>query len=319
MKRASIAVALGILFAPLVGQTQQAGRIPRIGLLDYAAFWEPLRQGLRDLGYVEGQNIAFVYRPSEGRSERLPDLAADLVRLKVDVIVSYGTPATRTAKHATTTIPIVMVGIGDPLRTGLVASLARPGGNITGNVILGPEIITKRLQLLKEAVPKASRVALLYNPENPSNALNVQELQVGAPALGVTLQWVKVSSPDQFESALSAMTRGRPDALIVTADPMHQLYVGRVVDFAAKNRLPVMYQVKENVIAGGLMSYGASLPDLFRRAATYVDKILKGAKPAALPVEQPTTFELAINLKTAKALGLTIPQSILARADQIVQ
>jgi len=309
----------GVVLAPLMGETQQAGRIPRIGLLDYAPFWEPLRQGLRDLGYVEGQNIEFVSRPSEGRSERLPDLAADLVRLKVDVIVSYGTPPTQAAKQATTTIPIVMVAIGDPVRTGLVASLGRPGGNITGNIILGPELGPKRLQLLKEAIPKVSRVAFLWNPANASNAANFQETKSGAQALSVTVQSVEVSNPDEFESALSAMMRVRPHALMVTADAMHQLNVGRVVDFAAKNRLPAMYQVKENVIAGGLMSYGASRPDLLRRAATYVDKILKGAKPADLPVEQPTTFELAINLKTAKALGLTIPPSVLARADQVIQ
>ena len=244
-----LAFGAGALAAPLASfAQQQPAKIPRIGLLDYAALWEPLRQGLRDLGYVEGKNIAFEYRPSEGRGKRLPELAAELVRLKVDVIVSFGTPATHAAKQATTTIPIVMVAIGDPLKTGLVASLARPGGNITGNTILGPEIVTKRLQLLKEAVPKLSRVALLYNPANLSNVLNFSELQVGAPALGVTLQAVKVSSPDQFASAFAAATRERPGALIVTADPMHQVHMGRIVEFAAKNRLPAMYQVSENEI-----------------------------------------------------------------------
>ena len=315
------ALALAVLVAALAVDAQQPTKIRRVGLLDEcAAFsWEPLRRGLRDLGYVEGQNIAFEYRPSEGRSERLSDLAAELVRLKVDVIVSCGTPATRAAKEATTAIPIVMVGIGDPLRSGLVASFARPGGNITGNTILGPEIGAKRLQLLKEAIPNVSRVAFLWNPANASNAAAFQNAQVGARALGLTLQSVEVSSPNQFESAFAAMTRERPDALVMTADPVHQLHVGRIADFAAKNRLPAMYQLGENVIAGGLMSYGASLPELFRRGALYVDRILKGAKPADLPVEQPTTFELVINLKTAKALGLTIPPSLLLRADQVIQ
>ena len=314
-----VTLALPLLAAPLAALAQQPAKTPRIGLLDYAAFWEPLRQGLRKLGYVEGQNIAFEYRPTEGRRERLPDLAAELVRLKVDVIVTFGTPATVAAKQATTTIPIVMVGTGDPLRTGLVASLARPGGNVTGNTILGAELSGKRLELLKEALPKVSRVALLWNPTNPNQVVHFEDIQVGARALGVTVQSVKVSSPDEFESAFAAMMRERPDALYMTADPMHQFHVGRIIDFAAKSRLPAMYQVPENAVAGGLMAYGASLPELFRRAALYVDRILKGAKPPDLPVEQPTKFELVINLKTAKALGLTIPPSLLLRADHIVE
>ena len=312
-------LTLGILAAPLAADAQPPTKVPRIGLLDYAAFWEPLRQGLRDLGYVEGQNIAFEYRPTEGRRERLPDLAAELLRLKVDVIVTYGTPGTLAAKQATTTIPIVMVGVGDPLRTGLVPSLARPGGNVTGSSQLGPELSAKRLELLKESLPKVTRVAFLWNPTNPTQVVHFEDIQVGARALGVTLQSVKVSSPNEFESAFAAMMRGRPDALMITADPLHQLHVRRIIDFAAKSRLPAMYQVPENVIAGGLMSYGTNLPELFRRGAFYVDKILKGAKPADLPVEQPTKFELVINMKTAKALGLTIPQSVLVRADQVIQ
>ena len=315
----TLTFVLALLAVPRAVEAQQATRIARVGLLDYAAFWDPLRERLRDLGYVEGQNITFEYRRSEGRRERLPELAAELVRLKVDVIVSYGTPATRAAQQVTTRIPIVMVGIGDPLGTGLVASLGRPGGNITGNTILGPEIVAKRLQLLKEAIPKLSRVTLIYNPKNPSNALNLQELRAAAPALGVTLRSVEVSRPDEFESAFAALTTERPDALIVTADPMHQLHVKQIVDFTAKRRLPAMYQEKENVIAGGLMSYGPSIPESFRQAAVYVDRILKGTRPAELPVEQPTKFELAINLKTAKALGLTIPKTLLARADQVIE
>ncbi|PYN83227.1 MAG: ABC transporter substrate-binding protein [Candidatus Rokuibacteriota bacterium] len=321
MRRIGLAVVLAVnlLAVPVAPEAQQGTKVPRVGLLDYAAFRDPLLEMLRDLGYVEGQSITFEYRRSEGRSERLPDLAAELVRLKVDVIVSYGTPATRAAQQATTGIPIVMVGIGDPLRTGLVASLGRPGGNITGNTILGPEIVTKRLQLLKEAIPKLSRVTLIYNPTNPSNALNLQELRAAAPTLGVTLQSVKVSRPDEFEGAFAALTTERPDALIVTADPLHQLHIKQIVAFTAKRRLPAMYQEQENVIAGGLISYGPSIPEFFRRAAVYVDRILKGAKPADLPVEQPTKFELVINLKTAKALGLTIPQTLLLRADQVIE
>ena len=311
-------LTLGTLSAPLAAEAQPATKIPRVGLLDYVPFWEPLRQGLRGLGYVEGQNIAFVYQPTAGRRERLPDLAAELVRLKVEVIVTYGTPATVAAKQATTTIPIVMVG-GDPLRSGLVASLGRPGANVTGNTILGAELSAKRLELLKEALPKVSRVAFLWNPTNPAQVVHFEDIQVGARALGVTLQSVKVSSPNEFDSAFAALTRERPDALYMTADSMHQLHVGRIIDFVAKSRLPAMYQVPENAVAGGLMAYGASLPELFRRAALYVDKILKGAKPGDLPVEQPTKFELVINLKTAKALGLTIPHSLLVRADQIIE
>ena len=249
----------------------------------------------------------------------MPDLAAELVRLKVDVIVTLGTPATLAAKQATTTIPIVTAGVGGPIRTGLVASLARPGGNITGNTILGPELSAKRLELLREALPKVSRVAFLWNPANPAQVIHFEDIQVGARALGVTLQSVKVSSPDEFETAFAAMMRERPGALFVTAEPMHQLHVGQIVAFAAKSRLPAMYMLAENVVAGGLISYGASVPELLRRGALYVDKILKGAKPADLPVEQPTKFEFVLNAKAAKALGLTIPPSVLLRADQVLE
>jgi ABC-type uncharacterized transport system substrate-binding protein len=304
---------------PLAVEAQPATKIPRVGLLDYTASWDPLRQGLRDLGYVEGQNIALEYRRSEGRSERLPALAAELVRLKVNVIVTAGTPPTKAAMQATTTIPIVMVSIGDPLRTGLVASLARPGGNVTGNTILGAELAGKRLQLLKDILPNFSRVAFLWNPANASQIPHFDEIQAAARVLGLTVQSVEVRDPTEFESAFLKMIRDRPDALIMTADAMHQLHLAWIVDFTAKRRLPAMYQLKEYVEAGGLMSSGASQADLFRRAAIYVDKILKGAKPADLPVEQPTKFELVINLKTAKALGLTIPPSVLGRADHVIQ
>jgi putative ABC transport system substrate-binding protein len=315
----AVILSVSLTLAPLASEAQQATKIPRVGLLDYTAFWDPLRQGLRDLGYVEGQNIALEYRRSEGRSERLPDLAAELVRLKVDVIVTAGTPPTQAAMQATTTIPIVMVSIGDPLRTGLVASLARPGGNVTGNTILGAELAGKRLQLLKDILPNFSRVAFLWNPANASQIPHFDEIQAAARVLGLRVQSVEVRDSTEFESAFLKMMRDRPDALIMTADAMHQLHLAWIVDFTAKRRLPAMYQTKEYVEAGGLMSYGASQADLFRRAAVYVDKILKGAKPADLPVEQPSKFELVINLKTAKALGLTIPPSVLGRADHVIE
>jgi putative tryptophan/tyrosine transport system substrate-binding protein len=308
-----------LLAAPPAAEAQPAGKMYRVGLLDYAPFWEPLLQGLRDLGYVEGQNIAIEYRPAEGRYDRLPRLAAELVRLKVDVIVTYGTPATRAAKQATTTVPIIMVATGDPLRTGLVSSLSRPEANVTGHSFLTAEIVGKRLELLKEAIPRLSRVAFLWNPTNLANARQFEEVQVGARTVGVRLQSVEVRSPDGFESAFAAIVREHPDALLMTADTMLTLHALRIIDFAAKRRLPTMFQTRELVEAGGLMSYGASLPELFRRAATYVDRILKGAKPADLPVEQPTKFELVINLKTAKALGLTIPPALLQRAEEVIQ
>jgi putative ABC transport system substrate-binding protein len=251
--------------------------------------------------------------------ERLPALAAELVQLPVDVLVTAGAVATRAAQEATTTIPIVMVAVGDPLRTGIVASLAQPGGNVTGSTILGAELSAKRLQLLHEALPTLARVAFLWNPANIANRLHFEDIVRGAEALGMTLQSVEASTPDGFDRAFAAVSGDRPDALIMTADPLHQLHVGRVIAFAAQHRLPALYQLRENVEAGGLMSYGASQPELFRRGALYVDKILKGAKPADLPVEQPMKFELVINLKTAEALGITIPPMLLFQADAVIR
>jgi putative ABC transport system substrate-binding protein len=304
---------------PVAARAQRSANIPRIGIIDDAPMWNAFRQGLRDLGYQEDQNIAFDYRYADGVPERLAQAAGELVRRPVDVIATFGTPPTAAAKQATTTIPIVMIGVGDPVRAGLAQSLARPGGNITGNTILGPEVVAKRLQLFKEAVPTVSRVALIWNPDNASNALNVEELRVAAPALGMTFITVPVRRPDEFDGAFAALMRERPGGVVVTADPLQQLHVGRIIDFLAGSRLPGMFQVRENVVAGGLMSYGASLPDLFRRGAAYVHRILQGTKPADLPVEQPTKFELVINLKTAKAVGLTIPESFLARADEVIE
>ena len=321
MKRRAFLTLLGGAAAawPVVARAQQPAKIPRIGIIDEAPMWAAFRQGLRDLGYVEGQNIAFDYRYANGVPERLAQAAAELVRLPVDVIATYGTPPTVAAMRSTTTIPIVMIGPGDPVRAGLVQSLAHPGANVTGNTILGPAVVAKRLQLFKEAVPALSRVALLWNPDNASNVLNIEEIQVAAPALGIAFISIPLRGSHEFYSVFAAIMRERPDGLLITADPVQQLHIGQIIDFLATNRLPAMFQVKENVLAGGLMSYGASVPDLFRDGARYVHRILQGSKPADLPVEQPTKFELVINVKTAKALGLAIPESFLLRADELIE
>jgi putative ABC transport system substrate-binding protein len=313
-RRAFIASAIALL----VSRAAEAQSIARVGLLGDGS-WEPLRQGLRDLGYVEGQNLVLEARRSEGRNERWPDLAAELVRLKVHVIVGSGTPATLAAKRATTTIPIVMAPTGDPVSTGLVASLAHPGGNVTGLMQLGAGLAAKRLELLKEVVPNLSRVAFLWNPANVDQKSHFNEVQAAARTLAVALHSVGVQKGEEFERAFASMMRERPSALLMTGDPMHQVHIEWIVGFASKTRLPVMYQLKENVERGGLMSYGALRAELIRRAAVYVDKILKGTKPADLPVEQPTKFEFVINLRTAKALGLTIPSSLLLRVDQVIE
>ena len=319
-QREFIALAGAAAVWPLAARAQQAvSKMPRIGIIDPAVMWDPFRQGLRDLGYVEGRNIAIEYRSTKETPDGLVAAATELAQLPVDVIVSFGSPATQAAKQATTTIPIVMVAIGDPVRAGFVASLAHPGGNITGTTILGPEVAGKRLQLLKLAVPTMSRVAFLWNPDNPSHAAYLDEWKAAAQALGAEMLFVAVRSSNEFDSAFAAMMRQRPDAFTMTADLLHQLHIGWIIDFLARNRLPGMYQLREHVVAGGLMSYGASWPDLYRRAAGYVHKILQGARPADLPVEQPTKFELVVNLRTAKALGLTIPEPFLLLADEVIE
>jgi putative tryptophan/tyrosine transport system substrate-binding protein len=301
------------------GARAAAREIRRVGIIDDAPMWNAFREGLRDLGYLEGQNIAFEYRIADSVPERLAEAATDLARRPVDIIATYGTAASIAAKAATMTIPIVMIGVGDVLRTGLVQSLAHPGGNITGNTMLGVEVQPKRLQLFKEAVPAMSRIASLWNPDNASNRLNVEDVRVAAAKLGMTFTAVPVRRVDELDGALSAMMRERPDGLMVNNDPLHQLHIGRIINFLANNRLPGFFQQRENVAAGGLISYGASLPDLFRHAAGYVHRILQGAKPADLPVQQPTKFELVINLKTAKALGLDVPLSLMIRADEMIE
>jgi putative ABC transport system substrate-binding protein len=320
-------IAGSLLAAPFAAQAQQAARIARIGYLAADLVANPqtpeaFRQGLRDLGYVEGQNILIEYRSAEGQLDRLPTLAAELVGLKVDVLVGDSTPPALAAKRATRTIPIVFAASADAVGSGLVASLARPGGNITGLSFLSPETVAKCLQLLKEAAPGITRVAVLSHPGNPSEATRqiiLKETEVAARALTVRLQFLEARGSNDLERAFSEMVRARAGGLVVLTSIMFLNERRRLVDLAAKHRLPAVYPWREPVDAGGLLAYGPSLPDLYRRAAGYVNKILKGAKPGDLPVEQPTKFELVINLKTAKALGLTIPPSLLQRADQVIE
>jgi putative ABC transport system substrate-binding protein len=318
---------LSLLTTPLAAEAQQSAKVPRIGWLSIASptpavshLMEAFRQGLRELGYVEGQNIAVEYRFAEGRPERLPEFAAQLVALKVDIIVTPNPAGTQAAREATRTIPIVMLGVADPVGSGLVASLARPDGNITGlTATASPEIYGKHLQLLKETVPKVSRVAVLRNPTNPDAAQMSREAGGAARALGVQLQVLDVRVPNELDSAFARMTRDRAGALLILGDTMFTLHREQIAVLAIKSRLPSISGGREYADAGGLVAYGRSLPYDFRRAAVYVDKILKGAKPGDLPIEQPTKFELVINLKTAKALGLKIPQSVLIRADEVIQ
>jgi len=326
-RRDTVLALLALGAAPLAAGAQQAAKVARIGFLAVNRAANPhLRdaflQGLRDLGYVEGRNVVIEYREAEGKLERLPALAAELVALKVDVIVAPNTPAALAAKQATRTLPIVFTTAADPVQSGLVTNLARPGGNVTGLSILAPELIGKRLEQLTQAVPGVNRVAALWQPgafgERTDKDM-LKRAEVAARALGVRVQFVEARDPADFDRAFSDMTSARASALTVLPSPTFNTERRRLVDLAAKNRLPAVYEWREYVDAGGLMSYGPNLADLYRRAATYVDKILKGAKPGDLPVEQPTKFEVVINLKTAKALGLTIPQSVLAHADEVIQ
>jgi putative tryptophan/tyrosine transport system substrate-binding protein len=319
----------GSMFAaPLAAEAQQAGKVARIGYMvlssDAPRFREAFRQGLRDLGYIEGRNFVLEIRSAESKPERYPALAAELVALKVDVIVvsGGGTPAALAAKQATGTLPIVFTNVGDPVTSGLVTSLARPGGNITGLSLVTPELISKRLELLTQAVPGVSRIAVLWQPgalEERTEKDRLQRAEAAGRTLGVRLQFLEVRGPKDFDRAFADMTRARAGALTDLEGPVFWSERKRIVDLAAKNRLPAVYALREFVDVGGLMSYGPDFADLWRRAAAYVDKILKGVKPADLPVEQPTKFELIINLKTAKALGLTIPPSVLGRADQVIE
>ena len=303
--------------------TAQAQQRPikkaRIGIIDDAPIWDHFRRGLRDLGYVEGRDITFEYRAAEGRPERLAAAASELANVPVDIIAVSGSAATGAAREATTTIPILMIAIGDPLAAGFVQSLARPGGNITGSSLLGTEMNAKRVELLKQLVPNMSRVAFLWNPNNASHLAYLEGWRAAAPQLGIEPKFVEVGSSNQFEPAFRGMMGEHCEALSVTADPFHLLHINWIIEFVAANRLPTIYVVKENAAAGGLISYGPNLPDLYRRAAVYVQKILQGTKPADLPVEQPVKFDLVINLKTANELGLSVPQTLLYTADEVVE
>src|SRR5437870_12245837 len=327
MKKAavpSILVAV-LLTVAVIAEAQQPKKIPQIGYLhaasasSVAARTEAFRQGLRELGYVEGKNILIEYRYAEGKLDRLPALAAELVRLKVDLIVTGGPGATRSAKEATVTIPIVFAQDGDPVASGFVASLARPGGNITGLSSLAPELSGKRLELLKEVVPKLSRVAVLGTSTSPSTAPTLKETELAAGASKVQLQYLDVLDAKDIETAFRDAAKGRADAVLVLAGPVVFPQRTQIAKLAVKSRLPAIYPQTKFSEVGGLMYYGANSPDMYRRAATYVDKILKGAKPADLPVEQPTKFEFVINLKTAKQIGLTISPNVLARADKVIK
>jgi putative tryptophan/tyrosine transport system substrate-binding protein len=322
----SILVAVVMFAVAVMAEAQQPKKIPRIGFLGLnspssnAARIETFRQGLSELGYVESKNIVIEWRHHEGKLDRLPALAAELVRLKVDIIIAVGPPAARAAKQATVTIPIVMMQVGDPVGSGFVASLARPGGNITGLSSLAPELSGKRLELLKEIVPKLSRVAVFGTSTSPDNAQSLREVEIAVGALKVQLQYLDVLDPKDIETAFRAASKGRAEAvLMMVAGSIVSAGRTQFVDFAVKSRLPVIYSGRANVETGGLMSYGVNQNDLDRRAATYVDKILKGAKPGDLPVEQPTKFEFIINLKAAKQIGLTIPPNVLVRADKVIK
>jgi len=321
-RRKFLATLGGAAAWPLAARAQQAGKIHKVGYLSPSlpSVYSPLLfDDLRELGWFEGKNVTFEYRFAENRLERLPELAAELVRLNVDVIVAVGTLGPLAAKRATTTIPIVMLSAGDPLGTGLVDSLARPGGNVTGMSLMVPDLGGKRLELLKELLPRLSRVAVLWNAANPYPAIVFKETQAAGRKLGIEVHSLEVRGPDDLDGAFAAARLQHPDALISVEDPLTFTYRKRIADFAVAEQLPSLHGFSEEVKAGALISYGANQPDLIRRAAGYVDKILKGAKPADLPVQQPTKFEMVINLKTAKALGLDLPPSLLTRADEVIE
>jgi len=329
MRRRDLLGVLGsaVLAWPPAARGQQVGNVPRIGYLSPGsgspgpvAYYDEFQRGLRELGYVEGRNIVIEYRFADGKFDRLAALAAELVQLNVDVIVSVVTQASVAAKNATRTIPIVIVSVGDPVGAGLVASLARPGANVTGTSGMTTEVVGKSLGLFKQTVPKVSPMAVLWNPNNVVyQGQMLRETEVTAQTLGIQLQMFGARGPDEFDRTFAAIASARAASLLVLPDPIFSAHTARIADFADKSRLPAMYGLREHAAAGGLMAYGPNYADLYRRAASYVDKILKGAKPADLPVEQPSKFEFVINLKTAKTLGLTIPPGVLAIADEVIE
>ena len=325
-RRAFIVGGVAGVAAPLAAAAQRVGKLVRIGLLDYAgsdpastARWRALRERLRELGYVEGQNVIFEPRWADGKAERLPSLAAELIAAKVDVFVAGGSSPALAARQATKSVPIVMATGGDPVELELAAGLARPGGNVTGVISLIGQLVVKRLELLKQLIPRASRIAVVRDPDNPSSALSLREAENAAHSFGIVVQAVGVRGPRDLDAAFSAMKKSHIDAAILAENTRFLADRRRIADLAVTHRLPMLVAAKEFAEAGALVSYGTDYLDLFRRAAHYVDKILRGANPADLPIEQPTKFELVINLKTAKALGLTIPPSLLLRADQVIE
>lgn len=320
-----VAFTISVLITPSASQAQHRGHVPRVGYLGTSSasleseLVKAFREGLRDHGYVEGQNIVIEYRWAEGNYQRFPALVADLLKLKVDLILTAGTPGALAAKRATQTIPIVMAVTGDAVATGLVSSLARPGGNLTGLTTMVPDLEGKRLEILREVLPKLVTVVVLLNTANPLTAIQWEQTKTSANTLGIQLQPIEVQRPEDFKDAFARVARQRPDAITMVADRFQLAHRMQIVDFVAKARLPAMYPYRDFVVAGGLMSYGPSYEDLFRRSATYVDKILRGAKPSDLPIEQPTKFEFLVNLKTAKMLGVPIPPSLLQRADHVFE
>jgi putative tryptophan/tyrosine transport system substrate-binding protein len=305
---------------PLAAHAQSGTAIiQRIGIIDDSPSWDPFRLQLRELHYVEGQNLAYVYLRTDGSPDQLDAAAEVLAQLPVNVIAAFGTPRAKAAQRASKTIPIVAISISDPVKVGLVTSLAHPGGNITGNTILGPDIITKKLQILRDVFPGAARVAYLWNPDNPATAEILEDLRKAAPLFHITLISLEARTEVDFDRVFAQMSSDRPDAVLTTSDPAHQTHMPEIIDFFLKNRIAGLFQVRDHVVAGGLMSYGVSLSELFRMGALYTDKILRGTKPEDLPIAQPVTFEFVINLKTAKAIGLEIPATVIARADEVIE
>ena len=322
MKRRKFMTLVGGALAswPLAARAQRAtGKIARIGIIDDSPSWDPFRQQLRDLNYVEGQNLDYVSLSTNGNPDQLDAAAVALAQVPVDVIAAFGTPRAQAARRATKTIPIIAISISDPVAAGLVTSLAHPASNVTGNTILGPDIVTKKLQVLKDAMPAVARVAYLWNPDNPATAAILEDLRKAAPLFHMTIVSLEARTEVDFDRAFAQMSSDRPDAVLTTSDPLHLAHMPAVIDFLLKNCIAGLFQVRENVVAGGLMSYGVSLSDMFRMGALYTVKILRGTKPEDLPFAQPVTFEFVINLKTAKAIGLEIPTTVIARADEVIE
>jgi putative ABC transport system substrate-binding protein len=318
VRRREFITLVGVTAAgwPLVARAERPPFL--VGTIGNAPYWRHFREAMRDLGYREGQNVKYELRTGETEPARLAEAAKELASIPVDAIAAFGTPSSQDAQAATRTIPIVMVSVGDPVRAGLVASLAHPGGNVTGTSLLGPALAPKRLQLLKQVIPSAMRVALLLNPNNANSIIYLDEIETAARDLGISLIQVEASTVRDLDTNLRGLLSQRPDALMATADPFLNSQLHEIIDFLESNRIPAMFSAREYVLAGGFMSYSASLSDLFRRSATYVHEILQGTKPSDLPVEQPTKFDLVLNLKTAKTLGPTFPQSLFATADEII-